>query len=71
MKLPKSLLQSILIGATVGTAFTACSTIVEETELTLHNENCEEDCKIDHARGNENDVDNNMYVCECPMCGMG
>jgi hypothetical protein len=66
MKLPTSLLQAILVGATLGTA-TLGSCSKQTTDDQEHLSNCPEGCTIDHSQ--ETSGDNGHS--NCPACGMG
>lgn len=68
MKLPKSLLQAILVGATIGTA-ASCSFIEESTDVSLHDEECVKDCQVDHSEKAPDD--DTVHTYNCPACGMG
>ena len=66
MKLPKTLLQAIAVGLTIGaaTATTSCSMFEDSEEI--HLTTCEDECTIDHSKKN-----NNNHTWDCPACGMG
>ena len=61
MKLSKSLLQAIVIGVSIGTASTSCTSLFDKD---LHLSTCQESCDIDHAKKTSEPYD-------CPACGMG
>lgn len=66
MKISKSLIQAILVGATLGTTASSCSmldTITGGEEDVI----CKTDCKQhEHKRGDGPDS-----CWDCPTCGMG
>ena len=66
MKIPKSLLQAIMVGATIGAA-SSCSFLdnTDEIKPEGHDETCTETCDIDHSKR-----DGHVYY-DCPACGMG
>ena len=73
MKLSKSLLQAILIGATAGT-IGSCTLIEPLTDKDkAHTKDCE---VIDLNNQNEGDIircgtGNGTHTANCPACGMG
>jgi len=67
MKISKSLLQAILIGATVGTTMSSCSmfdSLTGDNELVCTEEVCVEGESRDGSDGGDTCFD-------CPGCGMG
>lgn len=66
MKISKSLLQAIALGATLGIATTSCSLLEDEIKITP--DTTDETCETENKGGNDggtHDWEN------CPACGMG
>ena len=66
MKISKSLLQAIMVGASIGAATSSCS--IFEDSIEIHEDPCEEVCNTD---GIDDRQDDGTYECNCPACGLG
>ncbi len=66
MKLSKSLLQAIVLGAAVGATTTSCSQFEDNDDLLV--EKCSEDCDIKCVLQHDDDTFSHE---NCPACGLG
>jgi len=66
MKISNSLLKAILLGVTIGTVSTSCSSLKDKNEVDIAtcDENCAENCTEQHTT-------KSIHSGSCPACGMG
>lgn len=65
MKVSKSLLQAILVGASISAAASSCS--IFEDDIEIHDPVCEDESCDGECEGD----DKGHVEWNCPACGMG
>ena len=66
MKISKSLLQAIALGATLGIAATSCSLLEDEIKITPNT--TDETCETENKGRNDNHT---YHWDNCTACGLG
>jgi hypothetical protein len=66
MKISKTLLQAIMVGATMGAVSSCSLDNTNELKPGEHLEACDDRCDIDHTK-----QQGQTHHYDCPACGMG